>query len=105
MTNKGHKRKRQVSEIEGDEVTVTTATDKSCKKRRQNPKIQDNPDCFNFIMNYFDKHLERIDKKLQQQSNKNAKMEDIFKFKHKETEYSLTLAKKFYKSLKIFDQR
>ena len=36
------------------------------------------------MMNYFDKRFEGIEKKLQQPSNKNAKMEDIFnKFKHK----------------------
>ena len=34
-------------------------------------------------MNYFDKRFDRIVKKSQQPSNKNAKMEDIFKFKHK----------------------
>ena len=57
------------------------------------------------IMNYFDKHLKRIDKNLQQQSNKNAEMENIFKFKHKETRCTLNLAKKFYKLFKIFDQQ
>ena len=31
-------------------------------------------------------------------------MENIFKFKYQETEYNLNLAKKFYKSFKIFDQ-
>ena len=31
VTNKGHKRKRQASESEGDEVPVSTATDKSCQ--------------------------------------------------------------------------
>ena len=36
VTNKGHKRKRQVSESEGDEVPVSTATDNSCKT----PKIK-----------------------------------------------------------------
>ena len=34
-------------------------------------------------MNYFDKRFEGIEKKLQQSSNKNAKIEDTFKFKHK----------------------
>ena len=57
------------------------------------------------IMNYFDKHLKRIDKNLKQQSNKNAEMDNIFKFKHKETRCTLNLAKKFYKLFKIFDQQ
>ena len=35
-------------------------------------------------MNYFDKHFEGIEKKLQQPSNNIMKMEDTFKFKHKE---------------------
>ena len=35
------------------------------------------------MMNYFHKRFEGIEKKLQQPSNKNEKMEDIFKFKHK----------------------
>ena len=83
-TNKGNKRKRQVSESEGDEVPAITATDKSCKRRKQNPEIQENPDPFELMMNYFDKRFEGIEKKLQQPSNKNAKMENIFKFKHKE---------------------
>ena len=82
-TNKGHKRKRQVSESEGGEVRVTTVTDKSCKRRIQNPEIQDSPDPFELMKNYFDKRFEGIEKKLQQTSNKNAKMEDTFKFKRK----------------------
>ena len=32
VTNKGRKRKKQVSEKEGYEVPVTTATNKSCKR-------------------------------------------------------------------------
>ena len=82
VTNEGHKRKRQVSESEGDEVPVSTATDKSCKRRKQNPENQDNTDPFEFMMNYFDKHFEGIEKKLQQ-PNKKVKMEDTFKFKQK----------------------
>ena len=82
VTNKSNKRKMQVSESEGDEVPATTATDKSCKRRNQNPKIQENRDPLEVMMNYFDKCFEGIEKKLQQPSNKNAKMEDIFKFKH-----------------------
>ena len=35
------------------------------------------------MMNYFDKHFEGIEKKLQQPSNKNPKTEDTFKFKRK----------------------
>ena len=35
------------------------------------------------MMNYFNKRFERIEKKLQQPSNKNAKTKDTFKFKHK----------------------
>ena len=34
-------------------------------------------------MKYFDKRFEEIEKKLQQPPNKNAKIEDTFKFKHK----------------------
>ena len=33
VTNKGHKRKRQASESEGDEVPVSTATDMSTKTK------------------------------------------------------------------------
>ena len=84
VTNKGHKRKRQGSESEADEVIISTATDKSCKRRKQNPEIQDSPDPLELMMNYFDKHFEGIEKKLQQPSNNIMKMEDTFKFKHKE---------------------
>ena len=35
------------------------------------------------MMNYFDKRFEGIEKKLQQLSNQNAKIEDTFKIKHK----------------------
>ena len=55
VTKKDHKRKRQVSESETDEVHISTATDKSCKRRKQNPEIEDNPDPFEVTMNYFDK--------------------------------------------------
>ena len=82
VTNKGHKRKRQASESEGDEVPVSTTTDKSCKRRKQNSENQDNMDPFELMMNYFDKRFEGIEKKLQQ-PNKQAKMEDTFKFKQK----------------------
>ena len=34
------------------------------------------------MMNYFDKQFEGIEKKLQQPSHKNAKIENTFKFKH-----------------------
>ena len=57
VTNKGHKRKRQVSESETDEVPISTATDKSCKRRKQNPEIQDSPGPFELMMNYFDKRF------------------------------------------------
>ena len=80
VSNKGHKRKRQVSESEGDEVPVSTSTDKSCKRSKQNSENQDNTDPFELMMNYFDKRFEGIEKKLQQ-PNKKAKMEDTFKFK------------------------
>ena len=46
VINKDHKRKRYVSESEADEVAISTATDKSCKRRKQNPEIQDSPDPF-----------------------------------------------------------
>ena len=35
------------------------------------------------MMNYFDKRFEGIEKKLQKPSNKNAKIDGTFKFKHK----------------------
>ena len=83
VTNKGHKRKRQVSESEGNEVPISTAADKSCKRGNQNLQIQDSPGPFELMMKYFDKRFEGIEKKLQQPSNKKAKMEDNFKFQHK----------------------
>ena len=83
VTNKGHKKKRQVSESEADEVPISTANDKSSKRRKQNPKIHDSPDPFRLMMNYFSKRFEGIEKTFQQPSNKNVKMEDTFKFKHK----------------------
>ena len=83
VSNKGHKRKRQFSNSETDEVSISTATDKSGKGRKQNSEIQDSPDPFELMMNYFDKRFEEIDKKLQPPSNQNAKTEDIFKSKHK----------------------
>ena len=86
VTNKGHKRKRQVSESEAGDVaiiTTTAATDKSGKRRKQNSEIQDSPDPFQLMINYFHKRFEGIVKKLQHPSNKNSKTEDTFKFKHK----------------------
>ena len=58
VTNKGGKRKRQVSECEADEFPISTATDKSGKRRKQNSEIQDSPDPFELIINYFDKQFE-----------------------------------------------
>ena len=75
--------KRKVSDSEADEVPIITATDKSGKRRKQNSEIQDSQDPFELMINYFDKIFEEIEKKLQQPSNKNAKIEDTFKFKHK----------------------
>ena len=46
VTNKGHKRKRQVSESEADDVPISTATDKSGKRRKQNSEIQDSSNTF-----------------------------------------------------------
>ena len=83
VTNKGHKRKRQVSESEAGEVAISTATDKSGKRRKQNSETQDSPDPFELMINYFDKRFEGIEKKLQHPSNKNPKIEDTFKFKDK----------------------
>ena len=40
------------------------------------------PDPFELMMNYFGKRFVGIEKKLQQPSNKNAKIEVTFKFKH-----------------------
>ena len=45
---------------EGEEGPVTSATDKDCKRKRQNPEIQGNPDPFELMINYFDKRFERI---------------------------------------------
>ena len=83
VTGKGHKRRRQVSESEADKVPISTANDKSGKRRKRNSEIQDSPDPFELMMNYFDKRFEGIEKKLQKPSNKNAKIEGTFKFKHK----------------------
>ena len=52
-------------------------------KGEKNSEIKDSPDPFELIMNYFDKGFEGIEKKLQPPSNKNAKIDDTFKFKHK----------------------
>ena len=49
VTKKGHKKKRQVSDSEADEVPIST--DKSGKRRKQNSKIQDSPDPFKLMMN------------------------------------------------------
>ena len=46
VTNKGNKRKRQVSESEGDEVPTTIAI-------VQNPEIQENPDPLRFMYELF----------------------------------------------------
>ena len=64
VTSKGQKRKRQVSESEADEVPNSTATDKSGKRRKQNSEIQDSPDPFKLMMNYFDRRFEETEKKL-----------------------------------------
>ena len=82
VTKKGHKKKRQVSDNEGDEVPISITTDKSGKRRKQKSETQDSPDPFKLMMKYFDKRCEGIEKKLQQPSNKNAKIEDTFKFKY-----------------------
>ena len=50
--------------------------------RRQNLEIQDNPDPFELMMNYFDKRFEGIEKILQYSSTENAQIEDTLKFKH-----------------------
>ena len=105
VTNKGHKRKRQVSKSEGDEVPATIATGKSCKRRKQIPEIQENPDPSELMINYFDKYFEGIEKKLQQLSNKKTKMEEILKFKHKGNTVQFQFNNKFYKLFKIFRQR
>ena len=55
LTNKCHERKRQFSESEGDEVPISTDTDKNCKRRRQNPEFQDSPYSFELMINYFGK--------------------------------------------------
>ena len=104
VTNKGHKRKRQVSESEADEVAFRTATEKSGKRRKENSETQDSPDPFELMMNYFDNGFEGIEKKLQHPSNKNPKIEDTFKYNIKGIEYNLNSTKKFYKWLKIFHQ-
>ena len=39
VTNKGHKRKRQVAESEAVEVPISKATEKSGKRRKQNSEI------------------------------------------------------------------
>ena len=43
---------------------------KAVKGEEKTPEIRDNPDSFKLMMNYFDKRFERIQKKLQQPSNK-----------------------------------
>ena len=83
VTNKGCKRKRQISESEGDKGPVTTANEKGCKRKKQNPEIQYNLDPFDLIINYFDKRFEKKEKKLQQPSIKAMEIEYTFKFKHK----------------------
>ena len=50
---------------------------------KQNSEIQNSPDPFELMINYFDKRFEGKEKKLQHPSSKNPKTEDIFKFKHK----------------------
>ena len=62
VTNKGHKRKSKVSEREADEVAISTATEKSGKRRKQNSETQDSPDPFELMINYFDKRFEGIDR-------------------------------------------
>ena len=94
---KGHKRKRQVSDSEADEVLISTATDQSGKGRKQNSDIQDSQDPFKLMINYFDKRLDGIDKKLQQPSNKSAKIEGTFKFKHKGNRIQFEFNQQFYK--------
>ena len=83
VTNKGRRRKREVCERERDKVLVTAAIDKSCKMRRQNPEIQDHPDSFELMLNYFDKRLDGIEKKVRQPLKESSKIEDPFKFRHK----------------------
>ena len=43
---------------EAGECAISTATDKSRKRRKQNSEIQDSPDPFELIINYFDKQFE-----------------------------------------------
>ena len=114
VTNKGQKRKRQVSKSEGDEVPATIATGKSCKRRKQIPEIQENPDPFELInffsipskcLSKYDKHFEGIEKKLQQPSNKKTKMEEILKFKQKGNTVQFQFNNIVYKLFKIFRQR
>ena len=105
VTNKGNKRKRQASESEGDEVPSTTTTDKSCKRRKQNPEIQENPDPFELMMNYFDKRFEGIEKSYNNHQIKTRKWRTLSNSNMKGTEYNLNSTTKFYKLFKIFCQR
>ena len=79
VTNKGRQRKTQISESEGDEGHFATATVKDCKRKRQNPEIQDYSYPFELVIHQFDKRFEGIQKKLQQPSKKLVKIEDNFK--------------------------
>ena len=82
VTNKSRKKKWKISESEGDEGPITTAIEKDCKSKRQNPEIQGSPDPFDLMMSYFDKCFAELEKKLKQSFNKNVKIEDTFKFRH-----------------------
>ena len=61
---KAVRKKRHISQNEGDEGPATIANDRDCKRKRQNPEIQDNPDLFDLIINYFVKCFEKKGKKV-----------------------------------------
>ena len=97
VTKKDHKKKRQVSDSEGDEVPISTAADKSGKRRKQKSEIQDSPDPFKSMMKYFDKRCEGIEKSCSNCQIKTLKLRTLSNSNIKATECNLNSTNKFYK--------
>ena len=88
---------------EGEEGPVTSATDKDCKRKRQNPEIQGNPDPFELMTNYFAKRFERIVAG-QNVTLWQEKLTTLSNSDMKGTEYNLSSTSKFYNLFKICHQ-
>ena len=80
---------------DADRVPISTATDKTCKGRKQNPEILNSPDPFELMMSYFDKRLEGIEKSYNNHQTKTQKRSTLSNSNINGTQYNLNSTNKF----------